>query len=236
MIRRLLLLALLSAPAWAQGPNGTSVLDSFTRADENPLSGGGNWDGPIRAGKDPILLVSNAASASVDSATNERYWAASTFGSDTECFFTASSEFASEGSANYGGCLLRLVNLEGTNVLDGYLLEYENLAGADPWYLFRIDNASFTQVGSTQNQEMSTGDTFSLVAEGTSCSMHYKASGGNWTAIATGYDCSAYTAAGNIGMLWSRVSTQATFDNFGGGTIGAAPAFPAATLNVPLSY
>lgn len=103
--------------------------DSFTRADENPLASpwvgfGGSWN--------PLKLVSNAVAA------------ANTGGSDCGMRYTGSN-------GNFSRCVVSAVggrdggpaiNLDGSG--NGYVVTNYDAAN---WYLFRIDNTSFTQIG-----------------------------------------------------------------------------------------
>jgi hypothetical protein len=66
--------ALLSSaiPASGQPP---PILDNFNRADENPLSGGGNWaQTDLGAWPTPMRLLNNSATRAIGNTTSASYW------------------------------------------------------------------------------------------------------------------------------------------------------------------
>jgi hypothetical protein len=84
--------------------------------------------------------------------------------------------------------------------------------------LYKTDGTTFTQIGSTLTGSYSNynaGDSFGLQLVGTTITIWYKPSGGNWTSLASYID-STYTSAGNIGLDIQDTTGVAT--NFGGGT------------------
>jgi hypothetical protein len=50
-----------------------ALLDNFNRANETPLSGGGNWPGKINSGHQAVNLASNSAAPS-STGNSSAYW------------------------------------------------------------------------------------------------------------------------------------------------------------------
>jgi hypothetical protein len=197
----------------------TSVLSTFDGANEEPLSEGGNWAGPIRAASASLgacRLVSNTVGPSTVGgiSTSESYWTPTTFGADQEVFCTVSA--AATGTQGFSiWCRLQQ---EGADTVDGYNLSYTHGTG---FRMFRIANAAFSQVGSTNTQAVSTGDAAGLSVIGTSLEMWYKASGGSWTSLGTGTN-SDVAGAGKLGISISQATAAVRLDAFGGGEVVAA--------------
>ncbi len=102
----------------------TSVLDDFNRADENPLSGGGNWALLNSLGA-PLKSVSNQVGESTN-ALNESYWAASNFGPDCEVFCTFSVVPTAAGGMRL---YVRIQGEGGASTWDGYSLRTSWVTG-----------------------------------------------------------------------------------------------------------
>lgn len=188
----------------------TSVLDNFNRADENPLSGGGNWGGStsvFAAATTNILKVSTNQAAGNFIGTNSSYWAASTFGPNCEAYVTIPTV-----AAVFSYVYARLVNT-GTSSVNGYAVAADVLGGNIIAY--RIDAGVLTSIKSAA-QAWANGDSLGISVVGTTITLYYKAAAGAWTAVSTVTD-STYSAAGNIAA--GTVGTSPRLDDFGGGTV-----------------
>jgi hypothetical protein len=194
----------------------TGILSSFTGSDEDPLSEGGNWAGPIRAASGTLndcRLVSNTAGPSSVGGitTSESYWTPTTFGADQEVY--CSIPTAPIGTQGFS--IWARLQQEGANTVDGYNLSYTHGTG---FRMFRILNAGFSQVGSTNAQAVSAGDAAGLTVIGTDLEMWYKAAAGSWVSLGTGSNADV-TGAGKLGISISGGSANVRLDDFGGGEV-----------------
>ena len=196
----------------------TGILDNFNRADENPLSDGGNWSGPIFPGDQRHQVLTNLAAGA--GAFPESYRSNTTYGPDAECFFTIQTLPA---TGEYVSPWVRM-QTPNTTGLDGYTVTWTKLAGVDSLQLFRIDNTVGTQLGATVSLEMGAGDRLGIEAIGSVISV-YVNQGSGWVQQISATDAT-YGAAGNIGMDSSETTYR--IDDFGGGT--AAAVTPQRTL------
>ncbi len=212
----------------AQFPT-TGLLDQFNRADENPLANG-NWTGPFVTTAQQMKIVTNVAALAATSFNlNGSIWNTSTFGPNSECYFTLTTD---DDSSRTFFCILRGQDINA--LADGYLCEGDSGFGDDNFRLQRVDNAVRTQIGSTQAGEWASGDALGCEMTGNSLQGYRKPSGGSWATHGAAATDSTYTGANYIGF--GAENTGFRFDDFGGGTISAGAAFPAAILNNPLMY
>jgi hypothetical protein len=101
-----------------------------------------------------------------------------------------------------------------TSTVSGYQLEIKKQSGVDTWRIFKITNDQGEQIGADFLQELSNGDAVGIVAEGSTHTPMYKASGGSWVSLGNRTD-GTYTSAGYIGF--SIKNTVFVIDNFSGG-------------------
>jgi hypothetical protein len=195
----------------------TSVLDNFNRTAEDPLSDGGNWTTAVLS--TDAQLKTNGTLVQGSSATvNSSYRSNTTYGPNTESFFTLTTKSGS----NIVGTYDRLVNPGSAGATDGYADQLGNIAATDEHRISRYDDSVPTQIANPA-QEMSSGDAMGLESIGSTHAAYYKASGGSWTQLGTASDAT-YSAAGNIGLRVNNVNHTA--DDFGGGTVVAATRRP----------
>ena len=86
----------------------TSVLDSFSRANENPLSDAGKWSGPIFNGDNELQVVSDQAAT--PSGGGDSYWSHASFSGAVEVFCTV-TDYSNEPGV--------MACLSGENLVDG---------------------------------------------------------------------------------------------------------------------
>lgn len=224
-LRVLLVWALvLCLPMQAAAFPSTSVLDTFNRADEDPLSGGGNWAGPILSGLNQMKVVSNGIMQSlvVASQSGTSYWNAATFGPGSEVYFDVTTVWANNASDVWTWCNGQNEN---SGSVDGYAMVAGRSTGSWVWVLYRVDNGAWTKLGADlATQLLSAGDGVGIEC-GTSgiFQTYYKASGGSWTTLGTTRTDTTYTS-GHIGLSKGYLDSTSVVDNFGGGTIAAATA------------
>ena len=202
----------------------TSLLDSFNRADEDPLSGSGNWSGPILLNMNKMKVVGNATMQStvIASQSGSSYWNAANFGPGVEAYVTIVTMWQNNSSD-----LWLWVNgsAENTSGVDGYTLYIRQSGGVYRWRLFRKDNGVETQLGGDiGSQAIANGDAIGLeVRSGGTFQAYYKPSGGSWATVGTTRSDNTYTS-GHIGYSKGFVDTTSVLDDFGGGTIPGSSA------------
>ena len=186
----------------------TPLLDDFNRANETPLSGGGNWDTTGYGTASAAQLISNAAGNSAAVQNKQSTWAAS-FSGDVESWAT----FSADGGGNQR-IIAAATTDRGTSTFDNYSL----LWGVSPTFclrLNRVDNSVLTLIGLTAPPVV--GWKVGLrVANG-----YVEV----WTNQTDGWRCALVAAdatysGGQIGFGISSASiggTNRRFDDFGGG-------------------
>lgn len=186
----------------------TSVLDSFTRADENPLANS-TWTGPIVSGDGQNKIVSNQV-ASGAGVANESYWNSS-FAADQEVFLTLSTLYAtSKGFEVWGR-----IQSPGTVSLAGYTLYYECVTNV--LQVYKYIGATPTQIGGNVTPTtLVGGDKILLNLNGTTITTSYFHSG-SWT-TAHNFTDSSVSGSGFIGLMMNN-DASARADDFGGGAL-----------------
>lgn len=189
----------------------TSVLDDFNRANTGPPPAS-SWSNSIQgSGLNGLQVVSNSLQNSGSFEQRESYWNVATFGPDSEVYITVTT---------VGITAMRLYTRlasPGAAGADGYVAYFTSTT----LFMYRMDDTALTQLGASVSVSYSDGDSLGLEAISNAITTYKKTAGGAWASIASRTD-GTYTAAGNIG-----VGTDAqnwVLDDFGGGTIGAAPA------------
>jgi peptidoglycan/xylan/chitin deacetylase (PgdA/CDA1 family) len=218
MLRRkyrfLLLLALVAAGAlsgWTAAPagaatlpGGTPILDNFNRANENPLSGGGNW-GALSSGGAQLL---NNAVASSGTGTTTSGWKDSYTG-DVEARATVLISTDNAG-------LVAHASLNGVGQLSGYLWQWQGANSPATFALYREDANAFTTLATFAGFSLDPGDQLALRVIGDSVQgwvYHL----GSWQQVASATDTTYRT--GKIGVR-PRGATP-IIDDFGGGDVVA---------------
>lgn len=193
------------------------ILSTFTGTDEDPLSEGGNWNGPTETGQNRPKRVSNAIS--VTTAPGTAWWTPATFGPDTEVYLDTIPTIPTAGKGI--AVQARIVNPGNASTAALYLLVWTNGTGFR--YFKMTAGGTFVQIGTTYSgHTLANGEGIGLTVTGTgtvTLTGYYKSSG-VWTAIPTGTDASSpLNAAGFIGVQVEDNLMSA--DGFGGGTISA---------------
>lgn len=184
----------------------TPQLDNFTRANEDPLSQGGNWGIDLLPATGNLQVLTNLCAATIDDYCDA--WRDNTdYGPDSEAWCVVPTWEAGKAIE----LTVRIAN-PGAAGLDGYLL---HVAKPDVWEIYRIDNTSQTKLGVTVTQAVANGDSIGLEAVGTSIRGYHRSGVGAWTLIMTRSDAT-YGAAGFIGLVIQEDATRVS--SFGGGT------------------
>jgi peptidoglycan/xylan/chitin deacetylase (PgdA/CDA1 family) len=194
-----------AAPAQAATqPGGTPILDNFNRANETPLSGGGNWSNLSSGG---VHLLNNAVAAS-GTGTSTSGWKDSYTG-DVEARATVLL------STNNAG-LVAAASLNGAGQLSGYIWQWQGANSPATFALYREDANVFTTLATFDGFSLDSGDQLALRVIGNSVQgwvYHL----GTWQQVASATDTTYRT--GKIGVR--PRGTTPILDDFGGGPVPA---------------
>lgn len=185
----------------------TPILDALNRANENPLSGGGNWAQSPTSSTPQLQLISNQATGITVGASNESYWTPSTFGPDSECYFTVPVLMA---AGNYVRLHHRVVNPASTSVRRGYMMQWENAANGCRIFKETATSA-FTQLALAAAARIVAGDQIVFRAVGNVISVYQNGS------LVLSVTDSSFTAGGSL--IFGCRDTTVRLDDLGGGTI-----------------
>jgi hypothetical protein len=169
-----------------------AILDTFNRANENPLSFGGRWGNGILGSSERSLRVTSNQCLSTQNTTATGWWKTQ-LGADQEAYATIATL---PGNNNAVRLYVRL-QTPGSAAVDGYMLLYSQLSGTDQITIHRITNGTLTQV-STANREIAAGNRLLLRAKGTALEAWVR-SGSAWSRVSRVTD-STYTGAGFVGL------------------------------------
>lgn len=189
-----------------------SVLDNFNRSNEDPLSDGGKWSGPIFTGDDDMKLVSSVALQSGTASFGDGYRNDQNYGPIVDCYATVGTKPGTDG----GLVLYYRITGEGGGSADGYGVDMYVQSGTDVLGLIRFDNDVSTVVGTIATVEFAAGDSFGVRCGGSFHLGYRKPSGGSWTYLGQLTD-STYSAAGKVG-IGTEGTLTGTIDDFGAGT------------------
>jgi hypothetical protein len=192
----------------------TGILDSFNRTDESPLSDSGKWSlGPDDFGSNRFRVFSNAMRHATGENPANAYRNDQDYGPNSEVYVTL-TVIPNTAVIWYA----RLANI-GAGTTDGYACYFDFSAANDGALLCRVDNDSLVGLGATivPPAPYAAGDKLGLEVIGSTLAAYVYQSGA-WSQLGTRTD-STYTAAGKIGIRVSDSGTNATLDDFGGGTV-----------------
>lgn len=205
------------------GPISSPIIDSFTRADENPLSGAGLWAGlPINSGHGNLQIISNVARGVTAGANNSGYIAAA-FAGDQECYLT--------GLTNSDVRLFTRISSPNTTVPNFYSAQFfvssnslivtKTIAGVVD---FTFVNSTMVTLGFPT---LASGDRYGFRATGGGSVLLEAfidfANTGTWTAVWSGTDTTPQAVlqgGGFMGAFLFDSTAPRAFDNFGGAVYG----------------
>jgi len=194
-------LALGSSPV---GP--LPVLDSFDRANEGTLSGGGKWSNGVNGSNETgMRLVSNAMSCS-KATSCASWWNVAPFGPDMEVWGRIA---ALPGAGDQFRLYVR-IQQPGSLAVDAYMLRTIQLAGTDEVYLERVDNSTFVRL-LTVSRELVVGDVLLWRVTGSRLEAWLRR-GSEWLRLGSVTD-TTYPGAGLAGA--GIRGTTARLDDFG---------------------
>ena len=137
------------------------VLDTFNRANENPLSFGGRWGNGILGSPERSLRVISSQLASDRTTTATAWWRSTQYGPDSEASATIATL---PGNGNAFRLYVRL-RTPGSAAVDGYMLLYSQTSGVDEIAIHRITNGALTSLA-TVGLEVTAGARSSSVRGG----------------------------------------------------------------------
>lgn len=197
----------------------TSVLDSFTRANENPLAGG--WLGPQYVGDAQFQIVSDQAKPGA-SASDSYLHSAGIISAPLEVFFTVvTPDTAAGGFSRIDYCIQNpnTSNITAYRVSNGYgasldlvRLERHDVGGTTNYTAFTSTN--FWSAGSVVGVRLLADGTHQIYRNGT---------------LITTFTDTTYTS----GYLGMTASVNAIHDDFGGGSAAVVnTASPSGTITL----
>lgn len=173
-----------------------AVLDDFDRA-----SLGANWTGdPMNDSSDTPTIDANELRCG--GTPTGAWWSASTFGPDSEIYFTIGTIETVEATGGGFDLFVRCSD-PGTASVDGYAVHFAKAVGgactARPWRMstgaWLGDAVSLTS--------LATGDKVGIRIVSNTLSIWHKAAAGSWTQI-TQWAVSGVDGAGYVGILDRR--------------------------------
>ena len=196
--------------------NPLPVLDSFNRANENPLSDAGRWtNGIIGSVENGLNVSSNTLACSLGS-TCTAWRNNAQYGADAEAWAKVTTL---PGAGNSIRLYVRLQQ-PGSTALTGYMLRTNQLAGTDQVFLERWDPNNTLRTLLTMSQELGVGNTLLVRAQGSTLEA-WRYDGASWSRLGAVTDAT-YPAAGYVGV--GIRGTAGRLDDFGARTLGVVPA------------
>ena len=206
----------------------TPILDDFNRADENPLSGAGNWGGfwPQPGSPADLKLVSQRVEGISTSKESNSFWAATTFNEDQECYATVPTLPTGIPPHQWPGVYCRIRGPAGSFKVYGWEVKWDRLTllkviGTTVTVLQEQmlgggDSLPHLHVGGPTGVAFLPGMAIWLHCQGSTISGYIGELGGDYTLITQATDTSV-AGAGAVGMQIFVVGP--TLDNFGGGNL-----------------
>ena len=138
-----------------------TILDTFNRSNENPLSFGSRWGNGIVGSSERSLRVVSNQCASNQTTTATAWWRTQ-LAANEEAYATIATL---PGNGNAVRLYVRL-RTPGSAAVDGYMLLYSQSSGTDQIIIYRITNSGLAQI-STASREIAAGNRLLLRAKGT---------------------------------------------------------------------
>jgi hypothetical protein len=126
----------------------------------------------------------------------------------------------------------RVVLVLANSSQNGYMLEYQKLAGTDTVKLWKYTSGWYgTQIGSAINQDFAAGDALGVYVNGSTIKAYRKPSGGSWAQLGSDFTDSSYSSC-SIPMLWVENTTTRVDDFAAGDPTPAAAITGTATASI----
>lgn len=196
------------------GPNGSPILDDFTRADQDPITG--NWTTPGQSGNNNMRLVSNQMAGPSSGGSADAYWNPGTFAASSGVLIEAFMDLAIVSGTSNRFFLSICIQNPNSGSYNSYGIQINRATSI--WRLNRVDATISSNIHADVTQAVSSGDGAAISLDGTGLiTVWYRAGAGSWTSLFTQTD-TTYTS-GYIGAGMLDVSTNERIDNFGGGQV-----------------
>ena len=188
-----------------------SVLDNFNRADESPVSQGGEWTAKVFSSDTSLRISENRLAGqlfSEEPASNplaSRVYDLSI--ADGEVYVTVAE------LPEYLELYIRTADEGGTKVLDAYCAVFDGSFAS----LYRVDNAKRALLRKVPSG-LSPGDRVKLRAVGPEISMWRKPAGEPWSLVGNASDPTYATGRTAVRMR-DKWEENAALDDFGGGAL-----------------
>jgi len=196
-----------------------TFFDDFNRANETPLSGGGNWAGPSDNAvwpTSPLSLLSNVATHKTGRASSDSYWTPRTYdGDDAEAW--AYTKGGNASGIAWGIALWKDVG--GSNAIDGYRFRVEVSSGGGSYVLRRFTNGGSVRLAAVGGAATG-GDYFMLIRRNGSSVECWTApaDASVWTLRVSAVDTTYMTGFHlGLGITDNSGAHALAWDNFGGG-------------------
>jgi hypothetical protein len=187
--------------------------DNFNRADEDPLSGGGNWS--VANSELKFKLISNAVVPAGPASDSGEYYSGVAWPNDQYSKAKLSCVGSGGGGAGVG---LKVRQASGANTQYRVVVDH---AAANNVDLQKVVAGSYSSVaGYPRTQAWADGDTWELRAQGTTLSV--------WlNGVQVGADATDNgIASGSAGIAFSSTETSASIEDWEGGDFSGATLTP----------
>lgn len=186
----------------------TPILTTFTGANEDPLSEGGAWAGPMQNGQGQLRRLTNDAFGSASGIAPYQSYRQTVYTADQDSFgFWGTLPAAAQGFACWG----RITNPNSATLAQAVLGVYTEGTG---FRLFDFTTGtSFAQIGSTNATVATDNQGLWLNLAGSTASLYQYISGG-WALMVSA--ATTVSGIGRIGLELNGANIYAT--GFGGGS------------------
>lgn len=190
----------------------TSILDTFTGSDENPITS--NWTSPADTGYGDLQRASNQL-AKVTPNFDSAYYDVTTFGPDCEAYIT----MVTKPPTNDHIRVMARMNNVNTGLLDCFMVVVTMGAGVDDWAIQFYQGGTPGTLGAAFQQEVSDGDGIGISCFKDDITAWYRAgtAGNLWVPLATRTN-TTFPNGGYLGIELYGTASGA-FGDFGGGTM-----------------
>lgn len=186
-----------------------SIVDNFNRADENPLSGGGNWTTPMWSGESVFRVITNLAQGT--GTWNNAYWNTETFQN-----VQAAVKFLTTGTRYY--YLYVRMQEVGTTAPHGYSVAIGYNEGSMSVKKHPEGGGSSINIDSASGITFASGNRIGIVVDGSNL-YGLLDQGSGWETMCQGTD-TTFPDAGYVGI---ECYGGAYMDDFIVGSYGTQP-------------
>jgi hypothetical protein len=191
-------------------------LDNCNRADEDPISQGGNWTNQIiSADASTVVCAANGIDKGAAAGAGSAF--RGSFGPDVQVSLEI---LDADGGNNSIDLYLRLAGTAAAR--DGYACRFWPTDANQQIILARLDDSVHTTLTSQTTTNISNGDVVGCEMIGTTLTAYYCPGGTSCTAVLS-TTSATYSAAGPVGLAF-RSTTAFNTDNFWAATVSAGGA------------